>query len=331
MMYEPTTLAATGAALLEVLGTYGCDARAVFARAGLSLDDLYRPGARYPLSATIRLWKEVALATGDPCIGLNVARRFKPQSLHALGLSWIASRTLDDGFNRMVRYARIANSSLEIERIEDGDQIGISSQIGGSIERPPENADANLAVILVLCRYITHGQFAPRKATFRHQENGHTETYVEFFGAPVFFSADKDALFFDTEAVREPLPAGNEELANETDRIADRYLATLEPSLVGHKVREILLTLLPAGDADQRTVARRMNRSVSTLQRQLKAEGASYRQLLDETRQQMAVRLVNEREYSLGQITYLLGFADQANFSRAFKRWTGTCPTEYRK
>ena len=332
MMYEPTTLAATGSALVEVLGTYGCDPREVFARAGLTIDDLYRPGARYPLSATIRLWQEVALATGDPCVGLYVARRFKPQSLHALGLSWMASRTLDDGFKRMVRYARIANSSLEIERIDNGDQIGIASQIaGGSIERPPENADANLGVILVLCRYITSGHFAPEQVTLRHGANGHTERYVEFFQAPVFFSQAQDAIYFDAQAVREPLPSGNEELAKEVDRIADRYLATLAPNLVRDKVREILLTLMPSGHADQRAVARAMNRSVSALQRQLRAEGASFRQVLDETREQMAMRLVREREYSLGQIAYLLGFSEQANFSRAFKRWTGTAPTEYRK
>jgi AraC-like DNA-binding protein len=95
-------------------------------------------------------------------------------------------------------------------------------------------------------------------------------------------------------------------------------------------VREILLTLLPSGDTDQQAVARRLNRSVSALQRQLRAEGSTYRQVLDETRHSIALRLIREHQYSLGQIAYLLGFSDQANFSRAFKRWTGRPPTEYR-
>jgi AraC-like DNA-binding protein len=146
----------------------------------------------------------------------------------------------------------------------------------------------------------------------------------------VHFGQPENALWFDAEESHKPVPAGNEELARETDRIAERYLATLEPRRVQDKVREVLMTLLPSGDVDQRAVARRMNRSVSALQRQLKREGASYRQLLNQTRETMAVRFVREGRYSLGQIAYLLGFADQANFSRAFKRWTGSPPTAFR-
>jgi AraC-like DNA-binding protein len=172
--------------------------------------------------------------------------------------------------------------------------------------------------------------FAPLRVTFRHTANERTDQYVQFFNAPVFFSRQHNALYFDSVAANKPVPAGNEELASETDRIAERYLATLEPSSVQDRVRAILLTLLPSGTSDQLTVARALNRSVSTLQRQLRAEGASYRQVLDETRQNLALRFVTGGEYSLGQIAYLLGFSDQANFSRAFKRWTGSAPTAFR-
>ena len=131
--------------------------------------------------------------------------------------------------------------------------------------------------------------------------------------------------------MKQRLPAGNRELAYENDRIAERYLATLNPDQIQDKVREILLTLLPSGDASQEAVARSLHCSVSSLQRQLKAEGASYRRILDETRYALAQQLVRERRYSLSQIAYLLGFSDQANFSRAFKRWTGDTPTDFRE
>jgi AraC-like DNA-binding protein len=62
----------------------------------------------------------------------------------------------------------------------------------------------------------------------------------------------------------------------------------------------------------------------------LKAEGVGYRQVLDQTRHELAEQLVREKRYSLSQIAYLLGFSDQANFSRAFKRWTGETPSAYR-
>jgi AraC-like DNA-binding protein len=198
------------------------------------------------------------------------------------------------------------------------------------IEAAPEAMDAALAFVVSLCRLITTKHFAPSKVAFRREPGPHADQYIGFFASPVYFGQPEDALYFDAAAAREPVPAGNEEVAREVDRIAERYLATLEPSRVQDKVREILLTLLPSGEADQRTIARNLNRSVSTLQRQLKAEGSSYRKVLDETRQTMAVRLVKEGQHSLGQIAYLLGFSDQANFSRAFRRWTGGPPTQFR-
>jgi AraC-like DNA-binding protein len=331
MLFEPTTLAATTTALAIVLKTYGCDPREIFARAGLDIDAIHSPGARFPFPSMNRLWAEAREATGDSCIGLYAARALKPQALHALGLSWMVSHTLYEGFMRIARYSQIANTSLRIEIRESGDEIRLVPRITErGIDRAPEGVDATLAFIVSLCRQITNRHFAPLRVTFRREPGPHTDQYVEFFAAPVLFSQAEDALFFDAGAARELVPAGNEEIAREIDRIAERYLATLQPSRVQDKVRAILLTLLPSGEADQRTIARSLNRSVSTLQRQLKAEGSSYRKVLDETRQTMAVRLVKEKEYSLGQIAYLLGFSDQANFSRAFRRWTGGPPTEYR-
>jgi AraC-like DNA-binding protein len=90
------------------------------------------------------------------------------------------------------------------------------------------------------------------------------------------------------------------------------------------------VSLLPSGQVSQRLIARNLHRSVSALQKQLKAEGVSFREILDETRAELAQRLVREQDYTLAEITYLLGFADQANFSRAFKRWFGDTPSVYR-
>ena len=332
MLFEPTTLAATTTALTAALQAYGCEPRAVFARAGLDIDLVRQPGARFPFSRMHRLWTVAREASGDPCIGLQAARQLKPQALHALGLSWMASQTLRDGFMRMARYSHIANTALRIEITEAGGEIRLAPKLHArGIEAAPEAMDAALAFIVCLCRLITTEDFAPTRVALSREPPEDASQYTDFFASPVFFGQAEDAIHFDAARAREPIPAGNEELAREVDRIAERYLSTLQPSRVQDRVREILLTLLPSGEADQRTIARNLNRSVSTLQRQLKAEGSSYRKVLDETRQTMAKRLVKEGQHSLGQIAYLLGFSDQANFSRAFRRWTGGPPTEFRQ
>jgi AraC-like DNA-binding protein len=330
MLYEPTTLAATATALAETVKPYGVDPRELFLRAGLDIDELQRPGARYPFSGMLRLWKTARLETGDPCIGLFTARHLKPQALHALGLSWLASPSLYDGFRRMARYARIANTALDMQLIEDGARLKVVPAVGGDkLEPAPESIDLLFAFIVKMCRLITNSQFAPTLVTFRHDAREHTDQFTAIFRAPVLFSKPENALYFDAREIRRNAPAGNPELAAETDRIADRYLATLDPARVQDRVREILLTHLPSGEIDQETVARSLNCSVSSLRRQLRSEGATYRQVLDTTRRDLAEQLMSEQRYSLGQIAYLIGYSDQANFSRAYKRWTGSPPTEY--
>jgi len=330
-VFEATTLAATTTALVAALESCGCDPRVVFARAGLDFDLIHQPGARFPFARMWGLWEAAREATGDPCIGLTAARWFRPQALHALGMSFMTSQTLLDGFHRISRYSRIASTSLRIDVKESRVEVRLAASVmAHGIEAAPEAFDAALAYIVSICRQIAMRKFSPLRVTYRREAGPNTQRYVEYFGAPVLFSQRLDALYFDATLARERVPSGNEDVARELDRIAERYLATLQPSRVQDKVREILLTLLPSGDADQRTIARNLHRSVSTLQRQLKAEGSSFRRVLDDTRQSMALRLVKEGEYSLGQIGYLLGFSDQANFSRAFRRWTGGPPTGFR-
>jgi AraC-like DNA-binding protein len=313
---------------VEALEPYGCDTDALFHRAGLDKTAVMVPGARYPLRAANELWRLAVEETGDPCIGLYVGRSVRPTALHALGFSWLASSTLLDGLQRMVRYARIANSMVKPGIVIQGDRVRVVRHADVVLEDAA--VDGDLAAVVKMCRAMSTPEFAPELVTLQHADNGHIDQYIEYFKSPVRFGATEDALHFDREALEERLPAGNRDLAHANDRVAEAYLASLNPDLVQDKVREILLDLMPSGNVSQGTVAGQLNKSVSSLQRQLKTEGVTYQQILDDARHQLSTRFLREQSYSLGQIAYLIGFSDQANFSRAFKRWTGVTPTTYR-
>ena len=91
------------------------------------------------------------------------------------------------------------------------------------------------------------------------------------------------------------------------------------------------MQLLPSGEASQERVAQKLNRSCSTLQRELRAEGTSFRDVREDTRRRLAEEYILDREMTLQEIAFLLGFSDQSNFSRAFRRWTGSSPNAWRK
>jgi AraC-like DNA-binding protein len=75
--------------------------------------------------------------------------------------------------------------------------------------------------------------------------------------------------------------------------------------------------------------ARALHQSASTLQRRLRREGTTYQRLLDATRRELALEYLKHGGHSLADITFLLGFADQSNFTRAFRRWTGKTPRQF--
>jgi len=331
MLFEPTTLAALASAMAQAIESYGCSSDELFLRAGLDKTKLEVSGARYPMRSMTRLWELARAETGDPCLGLVVTRYIRPTTLHALGFSWLASPTIGEGLERLVRYGQVVNTAMRVQMHEDGEMCKLVPEATSPVITPSDEAkDAFLAAIVKMCRAMSNEHFAPQLVTFRRDDNGQLDAFVEFFQAPVRFRAPEDSLYFDMESLQAHLPAGNVELAFENDRIAERYLATIDASQVGGKVREILISLLPSGHANEEEVAKNLHRSVSSLQRALKAEGVTYKRILDETRRSLAERYVSEGQYSLSQIAYLLGFSDQGNFSRAFKRWTGHRPTDFR-
>jgi AraC-like DNA-binding protein len=96
------------------------------------------------------------------------------------------------------------------------------------------------------------------------------------------------------------------------------------------RVKVALLEHLPSGHVSEEEIAQGLHLSLRTLQRKLRDEGTSYKELLDETRRELATEYIKNPHVSISEITYLLGFSEPSNFSRAFKRWTGSSPSAFR-
>ena len=136
---------------------------------------------------------------------------------------------------------------------------------------------------------------------------------------------------FDQASMLRTLPSGNAELARENDQIIARYLSKLDRDDTVLQIKAKLLEHLPSGNITEEEVAKSLNMSIRTMQRKLKVLDKSYKQIMDDTRRELAVEYVREGDVPITTITFILGFSEPANFTRAFKRWTGQSPSEYRK
>jgi AraC-like DNA-binding protein len=277
------------------------------------------------------LWQMGKEASGDETIGLKAGRYAKPTHFYAFGYSWLASSTLLGAMQRLTRYMHVmSTASVIVSLTETTDSYALSAVFPDPSKAPPkEGIDCGMTALLALCDSIAEKEIRPLRVDLTCPAADQARAYREALRAPVRFNAELGTIYFDKAVLRQPLPLGAPEVAKATDRIAEQYIETLEPQRVASEVRRLLVTLLPSGNVDQDLVSGRLNRSTSTLQRQLKAEGLSYRDVLEGTQRNLAETYLRDKKYSLAQIAYLLGFSEQSNFSRAFKRWTSMSPRQY--
>ncbi len=330
-LQEPTTLSTWAAAIARTLEGRGLDAAEAFARAGLDMAQARDPNARYPVSGMTRLWQAAVELSGDPAIGLQVAEQVQPASLHALGLSVLASETLNDALLRISRYSRIVSNAADVHVERRGTAVQVHIRIPDhGVPLAYEAFDAFIGNMVKMGRMLSQRDINPRKVELMRPAPDDPRPYEAFFRAPLAFGAAGYCIHFDAAYLDEPLPSANPALAQLNDQVIVEYLARFDRSRIAVQVRNLIIQRLPSGEPSQEEIARALNMSTRSLQRRLTEEDSSYKALLDDTRRELACQYLKRPDVSIGEVTYLLGFSDQSNFSRAFKRWVGQAPGEYR-
>ncbi len=336
-MHQSTHFSALSSAILLLakgIDSYGHDSAELFAKAGLDHSKLKDPLARFSFQAVTRLWGLARDLIDDPCFGLKVASFWHPTSLHALGYSWLASKSLEEAFERAARYIRIVNTgaagALQIKKTEDAYRLILDP----SKMKPhplPVTMDASLAMLMIMCRAAYGEDLRPIRVSYQHPEPGDTRCFRDFYNAPVSFSQPETALWLDADVVTAPLATANPELVRLNDQVVTDYLAHLDRHDVTMQVRAKLIERLPSGQVTEEEIADSIHVSQRSLQRRLKEKGLSFTQLLADTRSELGLQYVRDPQRSFNEIAFLLGFSEPSNFSRAFKRWHGKSPSEYRE
>lgn len=315
----------------RALDAAGCDSEALLVQAGLDLQLLQDPNARYPLDKTSALWRLAVKATADEAFGLKVASFVTPTTFHALGYSLGASATLKDMFERTVRFVRLFTDVANLDFVQQADEYYFYL-------RPPvigphaafESTDAFISLFLRVCRSRVGKEFSPLRISVRRPKPNNTEEFERRWRAPIRFSAEENYMVLDRTIIDKRLPDGNDDLARHNDEVIVRQLARIDRDSIEMRVRAVLLEALPQGDISEENVADMLNLSCRNMQRKLAEKNTSYRHVLDTTRRDLALFHIRNQRISLSDITYQLGFSDSRSFGRAFKRWTGVSPSEFR-
>jgi len=327
----PTSLATLGQIVAGVFEMSGLDAQELFKRHGIDPALLSDPNARIPTSTWDLLTLDAASQISDPAFGLLAARCWHPSNLGALGYAWLTSSTLRTGLGRVVRYWRLLgeSSTTHLEESSAGLTLVLARQALNPVSSAVA-ADFILSLLVDMCRMNAGASLRPVSVNLLRKRPKDSQVYRRHFGCAVHFAADEESFTLSRKDVDRPLPTSNRQLAATLDRILAEQLAHLDKKNVVARCQAHLLDQLCSGEISEDGMAEQLHMSRRTLQRKLAEADLTYQKLVDDTRRDLAMRHLEDPRHSITDVTFLLGFSQQSAFTRAFKRWTGVAPSEYR-
>jgi len=327
-----TTLTSWALLIWKSLQARGLDSHSIFKEIGLDSSKLGDGNARYRLADMTNLWQLSLEETGDPCFGIEVGNAWAPTTFHALGFSWLASNTLKDGLVRLTRYSRIVNNSLSAKLEDHGTLLHLIFSTGNEEKYIHSAAlDAGTVAFLKMYRMLCGESFSPIEMNVTRKRSECADKIEQIAGISINYDCASNSTIFDSRQAEQRLATGSSELAKVNEDVAMRYLNLLERSSIVMQVNAGLIELMPSGQVSEQEVVSRLNLSVRTLQRKLSDEQTSFSVLYKAIRKEMANAYIQDSRMSLTEISYLLGFSEQANFTRAYRRWFGTAPSVARQ
>ncbi len=220
---------------------------------------------------------------------------------------------------------------LDIRETDKGYCLFDRANVHGDLRRYPDaDSQSQIASIYKICRIMLGPDLKPRLVSFAHKDPGCPRRFEILFGIPVEFNSDETAIEFDRKSSKLESSSANPELTRINDQIVIDYLNLFDKQDVVTQTRKYIIDHLPSGVPRQAAIARDLNLSLRSFQRKLKLAKTSYSELLDQVRHEMARNYLKPPQYQVIMVAYMLGYTDPSNFARAFKRWDGLTPNEFR-
>lgn len=311
----------------------GLDQNRLLMQAGISPELLALPHARVSSRHYGALWHLIAQTLDDEFFGMD-SHRMKAGSFTLLCHAIIHSDTLERALLRAMRFLRLVLDDMAGELLRDGPvaHIVLKDTPGPAAPKRAFAYGTYLIILHGLACWLVGRRIPLSNAVFRFAEPPFIDELKILFCQNLQFNQDHCRLSF---------PASYLDMANIQNELSMKAFLRGAPAnfLVKYKnsaslsakIRRRLREWHPGAWPDFETLAHQLHASSATLRRRLNDEGESYRSIMDECRRDLAISLLGDTELSISEIAGELGFAESSAFHRAFKKWTGARPSEYRR
>ncbi|MCY1522330.1 putative HTH-type transcriptional regulator [compost metagenome] len=321
--------------LADAVRSHGQDPLSLLEQYGLDAARRAEPRARLSIPRYMRLGHAAIQLTGDPALGLEMGRFGRLNQLGLAGVTVLQAPTVREAARTLIRFEPLYAQNYRGQSSLEEDARGAWLRF---YSISPYNAYNRFVVDSVLAswacqlRALCGGAMSVEKVMIEFPAPVYAERYQALFGCPVEFGAATNRLRLDQAslALRNPghCPSTWRHLLEICERELEQQTRTRS---LRERIVHLLGPLLLGREPDLEEVANRLQMPTWTLRRKLAEEGTQFRSILNDTRRDLAMAYIRDTELSFGEIAYLLGFASAEAFQRAFKRWSGQTPGEFRR
>lgn len=321
-----------GLLLLEVVSRFGISEQTLFSPFGLTSEQLANPNFRYSPEQASALLKHALELTGEPSLGYHMGTQMRISIHGFIGYAIMTASSIAEALMLASRFiqVRIPFLRLHVSTMQPKGRLQLFCD---DLTLEPLRRELLIALTVGI---LTMGKALTGKDIWAEIECDFPEPaafakYKDRINATIKFNQPHLVAYFDKDYLSLPLVNADPIASQIAINQCEAELSTLgERKRVAMKVRDIL-TQSNHRYPTIETVADMLHMSDRTLKRQLAAEGTSFSNVVDEVRHRHATSLLSRSDYSLEQISDELGYSDVGNFTRAFKRWTGRTPGNWRK
>ncbi|MCZ4410303.1 AraC family transcriptional regulator ligand-binding domain-containing protein [Cryomorphaceae bacterium 1068] len=268
-----------------------------------------------------------------PGFSVRVGQQMKIDDYGVLGLSWRTCSWVGEIFERSKRYFNLLSNTF-FWRIEE---IGGISRVhlDRELYRPGEglSTEASLSATVVVMQQTSEKDIRPVEVSFRHKAPANLDSHNEAFQCKLLFEKDQYYIAYKTEDLKLRTARADEQINHYLLQRIDEETnsITISSSKIIPKIEELIRQALPSGIPSMDFLCEHLSMSRRTLTRRLSDNGVTFRDLIRNTQESIAKELLAKPEFNIGYIAFETGFSEQSAFNRAFKRWTGKSPLEFRK
>ena len=310
----------------------GFDLGPLLLRAGLTIDQIKNPEQRIGVRNQIAFLETAAEALNDNFLGFTLAAEADCRDLGLLYYVMASSDTLGEALARVARYSRIGNEAIVLQFRAAREACLRLTYSGISRHADRHQIEAFMVICVRVSRLLTGRRVVPARVSIAHVRSGSTLRFARFLGENIEFGSDVDEIVFPEGSMELPLVGADPRLNKILLKVCDEALAAHSGNASAFRVtvENTMGPLLPHGEARVDVVAKKLGMSKRTLARRLSAEGVTFMELLQQLKESLASRYLEDDGVPISKIAWLLGFEEVSSFSHACRRWMGKSPRQLR-